>query len=94
MCADNDKWSWVTPEMFEEAVHDLARDAGWGYILGLPGVWEILAEDLNNDALEKCAEDACRCCECGGLLNSDGICQPCDGNDEDSSDDVTEDEMQ
>ena len=56
------------PEAFDEAVCDLAHEAGAKYLLfAIPGVWELVSEHFNNEALDRLSregeqEDACRRC--------------------------------
>lgn len=45
------EYDWVTDEMFDDAVRTLAKDDGVDVLLGIPGVWECIAEFYNNDAL-------------------------------------------
>ena len=74
------KWDWITSEMFQEAVHAQAADAGLEFVLGLPGVWEIISEEFNNSALEHCADEAERCRSCGAdNLDDESNCRTCDG---------------
>ena len=47
-------WSWVTTEMFDRAVREIAAGLD---VLDIPGVWEIVAEELNNDALDLLASE-------------------------------------
>lgn len=44
-------YSWVTGEMFDQAVLDIAQKEGVGELLRIPGVWELVSEHLNNAAL-------------------------------------------
>ena len=50
-------WSWVTTEMFDRAVREIAAGLD---VLDIPGVWEIVAEELNNDALDLLASERWR----------------------------------
>ena len=47
-------YSKVTDEEFDEAVRQVARRAGVDAILDIPGVWECVAEEFNNAALDLC----------------------------------------
>lgn len=44
----------VTPQEFEQAVFKVAEQKGTAFLLGIPGVWEIVSEHLNNEALAIC----------------------------------------
>ena len=45
----------ITNEQFDEKLFELAREAGVDYILGLPGVYEIVSEEMNNEVLDALA---------------------------------------
>ncbi len=47
----------ITQEDLDRAIRELAKEQGIEWALSLPGVWEIVAEDLNNDAIDRCAEE-------------------------------------
>jgi len=38
-------------EMFDEAVREIAREEGVDILLSIPGVWELVSEHFNNDAI-------------------------------------------
>ena len=46
----------ISNEMFDEKVRELAEREGVSGLLLIPGVWELVAEDLNNDALAELEE--------------------------------------
>ncbi len=48
----------ITNEAFDEKVRELAKRHGIEYVLGIPGVWELVAEDLNNDAIKALEDEA------------------------------------
>jgi len=50
---DNYDYSWVTDEMFDEMMETIAHERGTEYLLSLPGVHEIVSEDLNNQILDR-----------------------------------------
>ena len=52
------KYTWVTPEMFSEKLEELVDAMGADAILQVPGVYDILAEHLNNEVLDGLVEDA------------------------------------
>lgn len=52
-----DDYSWITPDMFEEKVRDIAYRHGTGELLAIPGVWEIVQEHFNNAVLEELEEE-------------------------------------
>jgi hypothetical protein len=39
-------------ERFDRHVRDIAHEVGVEHLLSLPGVWEIVSEAFNNDALK------------------------------------------
>lgn len=43
----------VTDAEFDQAVIDLATEDGVSVIIAIPGVWELLADYYNNDAIDK-----------------------------------------
>lgn len=47
----------IPQEVFDKEVVRLAEEYGIGFVLGIPGVWEIVAEDLNNDVLNNLCPD-------------------------------------
>ena len=71
------QWGWVTTEQFQEAVEDEAYSQGMYYILSLPGVYEIVQEDLNNAVLVCLANENNCCCECGEELDENSDCERC-----------------
>lgn len=50
-------YSQMTDEEFEVILRDIAYDLGTEWLLGLPMVYNIVAEELNNDVLEQWAEE-------------------------------------
>jgi len=61
-------WSWVTSEMYHEALEEVVSDMAPSSLLAVPGVHEALREGLNNEVLAHCAADAERCTETGREL--------------------------
>jgi len=51
------KYDHITQDEFQQKVEDLAVKHGWAWILSLPGVWEIISEELNDDALDALVPD-------------------------------------
>ena len=47
-------YSKVTSDEFAEAVRTVARQLGTDGVLDIPGVWEVVSEALNNEALDIC----------------------------------------
>ena len=43
-------YSWVTNEMFQDTLADVIQ---YENILAIPGIYEILAEEYNNEVLEQ-----------------------------------------
>jgi len=43
----------VTQERFDDTIRDIARSDGVDSLLAIPGVWELVAEALNNAAIDK-----------------------------------------
>lgn len=74
MTLGEDKWGWVTNEMFRETVATLMGEVGAESLLLIPGVWEACSESFNNEALERLAEEHDRCTGCGGELDEEGNC--------------------
>jgi hypothetical protein len=48
----DDDYSWVTDEMFDEALEEICEEMGGRAVLQIPGVQEVVREALNNEALE------------------------------------------
>ena len=46
------KYAWVTSEMFDAKLAELLSEMSGAEILQIPGVYEVVSEELNNDALE------------------------------------------
>lgn len=44
-------------EKHDDAVRELARQDGVEVLLSIPGVWEIVSEYYNNDAMDLVSED-------------------------------------
>ena len=51
-------YSKITNDEFHEAVRKVANRIGVNAILDIPGVYEHVSEELNNEALDLCTEDA------------------------------------
>jgi hypothetical protein len=47
----------IRAHAFDVAIRTLAHANGVDYLLSIPGVWELVAEDLNNDALAALGDD-------------------------------------
>ncbi len=43
----------IDQEAFDNAVRACAHEDGVENILGLPGIWEIISEHYNNDAIKR-----------------------------------------
>ena len=57
MSEKTDDYSWVTDEMFDEALCYLLEDMGSiSLIKSIPGVYELVKEEYNNDVLAKLEE--------------------------------------
>jgi hypothetical protein len=50
-------YAGLSSDDFRDQVENLAQDAGWYWIFQLPGVYEIVSEALNNQALEACKDN-------------------------------------
>jgi hypothetical protein len=50
-------YDWITDEAFTNAVEALLADESPGSLLSIPGVWEIVSEHFNNDAIDLIRED-------------------------------------
>jgi hypothetical protein len=46
-------WGWLTDEMFRAKLEEIVNEMGTTAVLAVPGVYEILAEELNNTVLEE-----------------------------------------
>lgn len=51
MDLNNAKLAAIDPEALQFAVRTLAEMDGTDFLLDLPGVWEIVSEYYNNDAI-------------------------------------------
>ena len=59
----NSDHSWVTNDLFDGAMESIVAGMSAGEIIRIPGVHEILAEELNDDILDyldNAREDSCR----------------------------------
>ncbi len=43
----------ITQEELDDAIRSLAHEDGVELLLAIPGVWELVAEDLNNAAIRE-----------------------------------------
>ena len=50
---EEDDYSWVTDEMFDEALDDVCHEAGLHVIMAIPGVDLLVREEMNNQVLAK-----------------------------------------
>jgi hypothetical protein len=48
----NRDYSWITTDQYYEELENLAYSYGVKFILNVPGVKELLAEELNNEILD------------------------------------------
>ena len=46
-------YSWVTDEMFDEMLDKLVEEMSPDELFCIPGIYEILREELNNKVLEE-----------------------------------------
>jgi len=74
-------WQWVTDEMFNGKMTSLASAIGTGRLLQIPGVYELVKEELNNTVLESLADEHGRCMDCGSLLDDANECHSCNDTD-------------
>lgn len=47
------KYSKMTDEDFDEILKDVLEDVCTGELLSIPGIYEILAEEYNNEVLDR-----------------------------------------
>ena len=47
----------IPPSAFVEEIVRLARRAGVSVLLNIPGVYELVAEEFNNDAIHNLVDD-------------------------------------
>lgn len=47
---NQNKYDWVTDEMFENKLNELANEED---LMNIPGVYELVQEHLNNDVLKE-----------------------------------------
>lgn len=50
-------YDWVTPEIFERKLHEIVTRMSSDELLVIPGVYEALSEELNNQILEELEEE-------------------------------------
>ena len=50
-------YDWITSEMFQAKLAEIIDQHPASQLLGIPGIFEILAEDFNNDVLDALTED-------------------------------------
>ena len=77
-------WQWVTDEMFDGKLDSLADALGIERLMKIPGVYERVKEELNNNVLEALAEEYERCQDCGSLTDGEGECPSCNEGKSDS----------
>lgn len=53
---DDDREEPVTTEGLDAAVREIAEEDGIEKVLAIPGVWEIVSEHYNNDAIDRVRE--------------------------------------
>lgn len=46
-------YSWITDNMFDNELTRIIQGSSAGYILSIPGVYEAVREELNNDVLKR-----------------------------------------
>ena len=46
-----ENYEWITDEMFYRKLHEFVSEMAADYLLGLPGIYEILSEHFNNEIL-------------------------------------------
>ena len=63
----------ITTEEFDEAVRKIAAKDGVESILTIPGVWEVVAEHYNNDAIDWVLTERAEITE----RKADGYCYTC-----------------
>jgi len=64
-----DHWQDCTQDEFDNHVRAVAHAMGTDAILDIPGVWEVVSEELNNTSLESWARANGRDEETGEPLN-------------------------
>jgi len=50
-------WAWVTNEIFDRKLAEIVDEMGIQAVLSIPGVYEVLAEHLNNTVLEELEDE-------------------------------------
>jgi hypothetical protein len=50
-------YAWVTTEMFDRKLEELLGQMSAGTIMQIPGVYEAVSEELNNDVLRDLEHD-------------------------------------
>lgn len=50
-------YSWVTDEMFENKLEDLVGKMSTVDLMAIPGINEILREELNNEVLDELEQE-------------------------------------
>ena len=59
-------FDWITDEMFNKELDDVVNNLSTSELLAIPGIYEILREELNNEVLANiCEQTEDRCDECG-----------------------------
>jgi len=52
-----DEFSWVTQEMFDEELEKIVEEkASEGTLMAVPGLYEVVSEEFNNEVLERLQE--------------------------------------
>jgi hypothetical protein len=52
----NNQYSKITPQEFDEMIHKIAEE-NIKQTLSLPGIYEIISEEYNNEALDRIIEE-------------------------------------
>ncbi|KKL71257.1 hypothetical protein LCGC14_2096730 [marine sediment metagenome] len=81
--ARNGGFEECTSEQFARALGDLMdSEYGGRKLMAIPGIYEILSEELNNEVLEEWAFRQNRCEECGQRMTDDAYCRQCEPEEE------------
>lgn len=52
-----ERYSWVTDEMFTRKLGELLDEKSGEQILAIPGVYEVVSEELNNEVLDELSKE-------------------------------------
>jgi len=66
----------ITHEEFVDILQDILHEESVGELLTIPGIYEILSEEFNNEVLERYESEKDRCCPLYNICNENDTDKP------------------